>query len=297
MRIRKFTANFFVFLLLFNLSYIVLFPFLAKLSSALMSKTDLYDSAVALIPKKATLDNFKYFLNENRFLLSFLNTSLYSTLTAVFSTASATLVGYGMARYHFKTVNLWLVLLIATMLIPGLTLAVPLYTTFRFFDIGGIFRLITGNPLTLTGTVFPIAILSATCLGFKGGIHAILMRQYFKGVPQELSEASFIDGAGHLKTFLTVMLPMARAMMTVVFILSFSWQWVDTYYSGLLSGGKPLLTNLVLLMLLSYSQSVTYADIVLANAGALITIFPLIVIYLFFQRKIVEGIERAGLTG
>lgn len=301
---QRFGVNIISFLLLFSLSYVVLFPFLAKLSSALMSQSDLYDSMVSLVPRHPTLDNFSNFILSDDFGLALSNTALFALLTGICTVVSATMVGYGLARYKFKSVNLWFVLLVVTMLIPNLTVMIPMYSTFRFFDIGnfggipGIIELITGQPLRLTETVAPAVILSITCLGFRGGIHAILMRQYFKGVPQELSEAAYVDGAGHFRTFFSIMLPMAKAMMVVVFVLSFSWQWTDTYYADFLYSGVALLPNkIMLLMSVTNNSSEQYLSVVRANAAALLVIAPLIVIYLIFQRKIVEGIERAGLVG
>lgn len=302
--LRRFGVGLVSFLLLFSLSYVVLFPFLAKLSSALMSQSDLYDSMVALVPRHPTLDNFASFIREEDFGQALFNTALYALLTGVCTVISATMVGYGLARYQFRSVNLWFVLLVITMLIPNLTVMVPLYSTFRFFDIGnffglpGLFELIGGQPLRLTESVAPAVILSITCLGFRGGIHAILMRQYFKGVPMELSEAAYVDGAGHFRTFFSIILPMAKAMMVVVFVLSFAWQWTDTYYADILYSGQPLLSNkIMLLMSTSSDSSEQYLSIVRANAAALLMLAPLIVLYLVFQRKIVEGIERAGLVG
>ena len=153
--------------------------------------------------------------------------------------------------------------------------------------------------MNLTSTVIPIVILSITSLGFKGGIHTLLMRQYFAGVPKEISEAAYVDGAGAWKTFISIMVPMAKSMTIVVFILSFVWQWTDTYFINVFYGSKELLPNLVL-STTTFSQSANanyYQGFVYANAGVLLSILPPLVIYIIFQKKIIGGIESAGLVG
>lgn len=288
-----------IFLLMLGFSYVILFPFFAKLSSSLMSKNDLYDVAVSLIPREFTLDNFKNFLYQEKFLTSLLNTFFFALCVSVCTMISATLVGYGLARYRFKGVNLCLTALILTMLIPSITIWIPLYEKFRYFDIFGIFEATTGEPLNLTNSVIPLIILALTSLGFKGGIHTLLMRQYFAGVPKEISEAAYVDGAGTWKTFTTIMVPMAKSMMIVVFILSFVWQWTDTYFINVFYGSKELLPNLVLstTTLSQSSNSQYYQGFVYANAGVLLSILPPLVIYIIFQKKIIGGIESSGLVG
>ncbi len=288
-----------IFLLMIGFSYVVLFPFFAKISSSLMSKNDLYDVAVSLVPREFSLDNFKHFILQDSFLKSLFNTAFFALCVSVCTVISATLVGYGLARFRFKGVTLCLIALILTMLIPSITIWIPLYETFRFFDVFGIIKATTGAPLNLTNTVIPIVVLAITSLGFKGGIHTLLMRQYFAGVPKEISEAAYVDGAGAWKTFITIMVPMAKSMMIVVFILSFVWQWTDTYFINIFYGSKELLPNLVLsnTVLSSSSNANFYQGFVYANAGVLISILPPLVIYIVFQKKIIGGIESAGLVG
>lgn len=288
-----------IFLLMIGFSYVVLFPFFAKISSSLMSKNDLYDVAVSLVPREFSLDNFKHFILQDSFLKSLFNTAFFALCVSVCTVISATLVGYGLARFRFKGVTLCLIALILTMLIPSITIWIPLYETFRFFDVFGIIKATTGTPLNLTNTVIPIVVLAITSLGFKGGIHTLLMRQYFAGVPKEISEAAYVDGAGAWKTFITIMVPMAKSMMIVVFILAFVWQWTDTYFINIFYGSKELLPNLVLsnTVLSSSSNANFYQGFVYANAGVLISILPPLVIYIVFQKKIIGGIESAGLVG
>lgn len=301
-RIRKKTGSFLTKLLLFvmllGFAYVILYPFFAKITASFMSRDDLYDATVSLVPRALVLDNYKTVLQDTPFVKALLNTLLYSTVTAVCATVSAALVGYGLGRFRFRGGRLLFALVVMTMLIPSTTLALPQFKLFLEFDVFGLFGLILGKPLELTNTIWPMVILSSTCLGFRGGIFVVLMRQYYKNIPNELVEAAYVDGAGHFRTFVRIVLPMARSMLTVVFILAFAWEWTDTFYSTNLMGATDLLSSAVtdLATVSISSSSEYYYYYVLANTALILAIIPLLVIYVIFQRRIIEGIERSGLV-
>ncbi len=287
-----------IFILLVGLSYVILYPFIFKLLAAFMSKEDLYNSLVEIVPMHWSLENIKYTLEKTEFLVSLKNTALYALLDAALATASAALVGYGIAKFRFKGVNVLTVIVIVVMLMPIQTLSIPLYLNFRFFNPFGIFSLFGSKGIQLVGTPWPMIVMAATSLGFRAGVFVILMRQYYIGVPNELLEAAWVDGAGPYKTFFSIVLPMAKSMLIVIFALSFAWQWTDTFYSGLLYGDVKLLPSLVSMMKqVKLEQSEYYLDYVRANTGELMAIAPLLLLYCFMQRKIIQGIERSGLAG
>lgn len=287
-----------ILLLLIGLSYIVLYPFLFKILSAFMSQEDLYDPMVEMLPKQWTLERFGLILKNNDFIGGMLNTALYSLMVAVCSTFSAAFVGYGLAKFNFKGRGLIFALVVFTMLLPLQTIYLPLYSTFKFFDVFGILSLFGSKGISLTDTPFPMLILSLTSLGFRAGIFVILMRQYFLGVPKELTEAAYVDGSTVMNTFWNIILPMARSMLIVIFSLSFAWQWTDTFYSGILMSGTKLLSNVVILMnTTSLNSNEFYTTIVNANTASILAIVPLILFYCFLQKNIIQGIENSGIVG
>ena len=246
--IKRGFVKFVFFVLLLGFAYVILYPFLFKITAAFMSREDLFDPLVDLIPRSWVLDNFKAVLKTENFAEGFFNMAFYALVVGILSTASAALVGYGLARYRFPCRKLVMVLVVLTMIVPTQTIRLSLFSTFRYFDIFGLFELITGKSIQLTNTIWPFVILSSTCLGFRAGIYVILMRQYYIGIPKELTEAAFVDGAGPFYTFIKVILPMAKSMMIVVFALSFSWQWTDVFYTGTLNGSEPMLQNIIMAM-------------------------------------------------
>ena len=287
-----------LFIMLLGFAYVILYPFLFKIMASFMSEQDLYDPMVSLVPRDWTLDNYRTALGMDNFSAAAFNTVLYAVVVACCATASSALIGYGLARFRFPGSRLIAVLVVLTMMTPIQTISLPLFSTFRFFDVFGIIEAVRGEALQLTNTIWPMVILSATGLGFRAGMFIILMRQYYKSIPGELVEAAYVDGAGPFYTFFRMILPMARTMMVVVFVLSFAWQWTDTFYTGLLMGGQPMLPNLILTMCTgSGDNSQMYYQYVLANTAALLTIIPLLLIYVLLQRKIIQGIETSGLVG
>ena len=263
-----------------------------------MSSEDLFDPLVDIIPIHWCLDNYSYILQTTNFLKAFFNTFIYALLVAVLTTVSTSMIGYGFSKFKFKGVKLLTLIVIVSMMMPLQTLSIPIYLNFRFFDILDILKLFGFKQINLLDTVAPTTIMSITGFGFRAGIFIILMRQYFNGVPNEVLEAAYVDGAGPYRTFISIIIPMAKSMLVVVFALSFAWQWTDTFYSSLLYGNVELLPNLVsLLSQVTLENASYYLDYVRADTAAIMAISPLILFYCFLQKQIIQGIERSGLVG
>ncbi len=285
-------------ILMIGLSYIVLYPFLFKILASFMSANDLTNPMVNLIPAEWSLDRFSRILNGTELLEGMKNTVFYSLGVSVLTTFSAAFVGYGLARFKFKGSTVIMVLVVVTMLIPIQSIYIPMYSSFRFFDLFGLLTIGGGKGISMINTPWPMFLLAATCLGFRAGIFVILMRQYYIGIPNELVEAAYVDGSGVMKTFFQIILPMAKSMLVVVLSLSFAWQWTDTLYYTILNAGTKLLPSVVLTMNTSaYNLSNQYETYVFANTAALIAVIPLIIFYCFMQKQIIQGIERSGIVG
>ena len=297
-KFRGITVKLLTFILLCGLSYVILYPFLFKILAAFMSKSDLSNNLVTLIPMKWTFDNFRYVLKETEFFTALKNTFLYAILDASLATASAALVGYGIAKFKFRGVNVLTAILVVVMLMPLQTLSIPIYLNFYSWNPFGIFSILGLSGVNVLGTPLPTVIMAATSFGFRAGIFVILMRQYYIGVPDEILEAAFVDGAGPYRTFASIVLPNARSMLVVIFSLSFAWQWTDTFYSDLLYGDKLMLPTLsAFLQNVEQSDKEYYLQFVRANTFTILAILPLIILYCILQKQIIQGIERSGLVG
>ena len=301
-------------LLLIGIAYIILYPFISKISASFKSPSDFTDVTVSLIPRNPTLDTYKAIITENGYGEAVFNTFILAGSCAVLQTFICCLVGYGFAKFKFKFNKVIFALVIFTMVVPHSTLKLALTLEFRNFDILGIFNFLGGGvidgfsiindtSLLLTDTYWPLWILSITGLAFKNGLYIYLFRQYFKGVPDELEESAYVDGAGVFRTFFTIILPMAIPMIVTVFMFAFSWQWtdnfyIDTFFSG--SANSPKLMNSIIAIPRSIDTSITDAtqyENAIKNTCGLLIIAPLLVLYLVAQKFIIQGIERSGITG
>jgi len=299
-KIKDFASKLFIYILLIDIAFVILFPLLSKLSASLMSNSDLYDRMVILIPKNPTLENYKVVFEEGFILEATKNTAFIAIITAVIQTLICCFTGYGLAKCKSKLSNIVLLFVVLTIMIPQQIILVPMFLKFRFFDIAGIINAISGKSISLMNSVWPMIILSITGLGFKNGLYIFIMQQFYKGIPEEIEEAAWIDGYGIIPTFFKVVMPMSVPMMITIFMFSFSWQWTDTFYSGMFYSELKVLANTVFSMTSTFHSgnfAGNYSTSSLLQTGVLIAILPLVIIYIFAQKKIIGGIERSGLVG
>ena len=157
------------------------------------------------------------------------------------------------------------------------------------------------DGINLTNTYWPMIIMSICGIAFKNGLYIFLLRQFFKGVPDELEESAYIDGSGTIHTFINVILPLSIPMMITVFLFAFSWQRTDDFYTGLFFTTTKttlmpdIIENIPSALDTDYAGQKLYESAI-KNTGGIMIIAPLIVMYLFCQKYLVQGIERSGLT-
>lgn len=296
----KFLGNTFKTVLLIGISFIILFPFFVKISSSLMSMADLSDKTVKYIPRDPTLANFTTVLTLTNYFDCLKNTLILSVICGVLQMLVSACVGYGLAKFKFRGRNFVFIMVVLTLLIPPQTTMVTMYSQFRYFDPLYILRLIGVKPPSLIGSPMTVYILSLFGIGLKNGLFIFMMRQFYKGLPNELAEAAYVDGYGVYKTFVRIILPLSRPMLITIFLLVFSWQWTDTYYSSLLFKSYNVLPNIlsaVTNMPGLLVQPGSPISAVYSNVAALLIVAPITLIYLFTQKFLVAGIERTGLVG
>lgn len=160
---------------------------------------------------------------------------------------------------------------------------------------------LTMRGLKLTDTYAPMILLSLGGLGFKNGLYIFLFRQFFRGIPDELEESAYIDGSGTFRTFFQIILPLSVPMLITVFLFSFCWQWTDQFYTSLFFPTGKAQTLFKLVGNIPKSLDTNYAgqrlyESAIYNTCGLMIIFPLVIIYVFLQRFLVQGIEQSGLA-
>jgi len=296
--------------LLFGLCFLIVQPLLDKLSVSFMAQQDLYDSTVVSIPRNFTLGNYKLAGHLLEFGPALLQTMIIVLVSSALQVSACTLAGYGFARYKFPLKNFWFMCVILIIIVPPQTIMASLYLNFRFFDIAGLFRLITGSPINLLDSAASYWLLSATGMGLKSGLYIFMLRQYFRGMPKELEEAAWVDGCGRFKTFIRIMLPDATPMLTSCMLFSFVWQWTDSFYSTLFLSNYKMLsvglsgiadrlgawwTSMNSTAGAVYSVApVGYTQAIIAT-GMLICLAPLVLLYLVAQKAFVESLSQTGI--
>ncbi|MDD5900789.1 MAG: carbohydrate ABC transporter permease [Lachnospiraceae bacterium] len=291
--------------LLFGLCFLILQPMINKLSVSLMTEANLYDATVINIPRNWTLGNYKLVNELIGYWKCLFNSVWVSLVVALLQVAAATLVGYGFARFNFPLKKFWFGCVILLIIVPPQTIMSPLYLNFRYFDIFGIFKAITGNSLNLQKTMLPYLMMCATCMGFKSGLYIFMLRQYFRGVPKELEEAAYVDGCGNFQTFVRIMLPDAKSMIVSCFLFAYVWQWTDSFYSKMFLGNMELLPkglNSIAGRLDQYVKSIGTGTLAssglldqMISTGTLMAIIPLLILYLFAQKGFVESLSQTGI--
>ncbi len=304
-RIKEISISVIRALLMFGLCFMIISPMISRLSMSLMEEKDLYDTTIVLLPRNITLDNFTAVARATSMPTSMLNTLWISILSSICQVVACTLVAYGFARFEFPLKKFWFACVIALIIIPPQTIQSALYRTFTRFDLFGIITLFNGQPLNIRKSLWPYLMMCLTCMGLKDGLYIYMLRQYFKGVPESLEEAAYVDGCGTFHTFVRIMLPDAAPTIASCFLFSFVWQWTDLFYSrNFLSGYKlyaPELSSITdriadELTKMAGTPVTPSAgrSLQLISIGVLFCCIPLIILYCFTQRTFVESLAMTG---
>jgi multiple sugar transport system permease protein len=222
-----------------------------------------------------TLDAFSRVLRDTDILTWFGSSLFISTLTAAGTVLVASLAAYALSRmrFRYRTAVFWAVL--AGIMIPGQVLIVP---WFREFD-----------ALGLLNTWWAVSLPQ-----IPTAIAVFIFKQFFDGLPRELEEVARMDGAGYLRIYRKIIMPLARPAVAAVAIFTFVGSWNDLLWPLLVLSNPDIMTIPVGLATVQGAFGIRYAD---TMASAILGAIPLVAVFLLFQRHIVEGIAGSGLKG
>lgn len=294
--------------LIFGLSFVLLYPLIYMITMSVRPAAEAYDPAVIWIPKSLTMDNFKETFSLMKYPVAFKNSVLINVVSSLLQVVVCATTGYSFARFNFKGKKILFGLVIVTLLIPPQVIINPLAKTFSYFNFFGI-----GKILSLFGVKFPVINLldtpvtfylpAALGAGIKSGLFVFIFRQFFRGLPRELEDAAAIDGCGFVKTYIKIMIPNSLVVCLAATILSIVWYWNDYFYSSIFVPNFKTVSLALTSLGSTYmsEHGLIYVDpykiITLMQAGALITILPILLMYIILQRYFVEGIASSGLVG
>lgn len=292
----------FRFLILLGISYIILGPLVSMISSSFFSPTDVYNPSVFLFPLKPTLENYSLSFMRLGYWKTLGWTLLYTIGLTLIQILITSMAGYGFARFEFPFKRLLFGCVIITIVLPTHTVMLPLYQHFRNWDMLGLVSLFTGSKANLLSSETPMILMTLFGVGLRSGLFIYIFRQFFRGLPKEIEEAAFIDGAGMFYTYSRIMLVNAIPSVVTVTVFSMVWQYNDMFYSRLFS--IPSSRNITF-RLSTLSATVSFLDEVkdpmvaqlYVYAGVILVLLPILVIYLILQKYFMEGVERSGIVG
>lgn len=296
------------YIVLILLAYQLLYPVLYMISASIKDPLDSYDPSVIWIPKNFSATGFIDAFKSMKYLDALKGSLEISLGCAVLDVMSCSLAGYGFARFKFPFKNLLFACVILTLMVPMQTIILPYYMNMRYFDPLGLvsaFNAAFDKTITinLVGKNIAFYLPSLFGSGIRSGLYIYIFRQYFEGMDKALEESAQIDGCGPLRTFLNIMLPNARNSIVTVFLFSFVWHFNEYYLTKQLLG-----TNRRTLIVALSSLRVDLAALIggqtafdpiriqtRIQAGCLLAIVPMFLLYIFAQRKLADSIEHIGI--
>jgi ABC-type glycerol-3-phosphate transport system permease component len=271
--------KFWVYIILVIGAFISLVPFVWMISTSLKSLGEALGSA--FFPSELHFENYAEAWRRAQFSEYFLNSLLITVITLTGELSFSILAAYAFARINFPGRNLIFSIMLSTMMIPAMVFTIPNFLT-----------------VTWLGRIGPIPWINnwpSLTIPFMGSVFSIFMlRQFFAQIPDELYDAAQIDGAGHFRFLTQVVLPLSKAPVMVILVLSFIGTWNSLAWPMLVTNTpdwRPISVGLMNFV------NEAGQEINLTMAGAFITIIPIMVIYFFTQKQFTESIARSGLKG
>lgn len=298
-------------ILIVGIAYVILSPVIGIVAQSFYSDKDMQNPMVFTIPMDPTVERYEGALQELHYMPTFtfktpgvqgffqdlwagltsstvFNTLLYTIVNTVFQILVCSMVGYGFARFDFPFKKLLFACVVVMIVLPSHTIMLPQYMTFQ--------------SMGLLRNKWPMYILSIFGVGLRSGLYIYIFNQFFRGLPKEIEEAAFVDGAGTWYTYFRIMLVNAMPALITVTVFSLVWQYNDMFYAKLFQ----IPNEDSLARTLSSLQSNIGANLKInspreqklyVNAGVVLVMAPILLIYLILQKRFVEGVERSGIVG
>lgn len=253
-----------------------LIPFFWALITSLKSETEAAATPITLVPKSGiTFEAFTKVLQQGNIPQWAWNSLFTSAAITIVTLAISTLAAYALSRIDFKGSKVLMTIIVASLIVPPPVLIIPLFyqmVSFHMID-------------TYWGIILPQVISPAM---------VFVLKKFFDQIPRELEDAALVDGAGRIRIFWQVVLPLSRPILAAVAIFVFIGAWNNFLWPFIVTNDSSMLTLPVGLQTIKSAYGIQYAQ---NMASALLAALPLIVVFLFFQRQIIKGISTTGLAG
>jgi len=284
-----FLYRFAIYGLLISFSYIYLYPLLFMMINSLKSVDDLINPGVQWIPTALIWENYERAFQVLNLPESLIDSTIYVLKVSISATLSSALIGYGFARFEFPLKKLFFAIMLATFILPQQVTMVANMLIFR--------------DLEIISTEWAMLLPAMTGQGINAAIYILIFYTFYKTIPGILIESAEVDGAGQLRIFRSIILPLAIPSFVIVFLFSFVWYWNESFITGLYVGDKVTLPLWLQAFRASYESifppGTPGAELneAILLAGNMLTILPLLLLYFFGQRLFTESIDKTGITG
>lgn len=259
----------------------MIYPLLWMVMSSFKETNTIFTTAGSLIPEKFTLENYvngwKGFANVS-FAVFFKNSLFIAIVATIGTVISSAVVAYGFARFRFKGRGFLFTIMLISMMLPAQILMIPQYLWYQ--------------KLGWVGTYLPLIVPYFFAIQ---GFFVYLFSNFISGIPTELDEAAKIDGCSYMGIFVRIMVPLMKPCLVTGCIFSFMWRW-DDFLSALLYVNKSSKYPVSLALKL-FCDPGSSSDYGAMFAMATLSILPMVIIFIFGQKYLVEGISTSGLKG
>jgi multiple sugar transport system permease protein len=255
---------------------VMLVPFLYMVGTSFKPNAFILELPPNFIPSKPTLDNYREALGSNNFDRYFLNSAVVATASTILTLLLSSSMAYAFARFDFPGRNLLFYLMLATLMAPTLVLLIP--------------QFVLAKELHLLNSRQGLILVYAAATPFN----MFLLRGFFEEIPQDLFDASLIDGAGPFRSFWDIALPLARPALAAVGIFSFLGSWDEFTWALTSITDDKLFTLPIAIRLFQQSHTTQWG---LVFAASTIAVVPTILIFVIFQRQFIRGVMGGAIKG
>ena len=268
--------RFFVNILIFVFSASCIFPLLWMLNSSLKTNNEFMRSTLSL-PAHPDFGNFLKALQAGGFLRSFMNSAALALINVFLTVICAFVVAYFLSRYHFFLRDFIYLLFVAGMVIPTLSLLIPIFVQFKALHL-------LNRPYTL---IMPY-------LAFSMPFSVIVVGNYVSTIPREMDEAAYMEGCSTSQLLRRIILPMCSPILSIVVITSFINAWNEFPFSLVLENDASMRTISLAIRMFNSEHTINYP---LYIAALLISVMPILIIYLIFSKRVMEGMTMGAVKG
>jgi multiple sugar transport system permease protein len=258
-------------------SFVMLYPLLWMVSSSFKPENEIF-STTSLIPQTFTADAYRRGWNglSVSFGWMFLNSTVIAVLAVVGNLLSCSMAAYAFTRLQFKGKGFWFALMLGTMMLPQHAVLIPQYLMFLKFG--------------WVNTILPLVVPKFFAID---AFFVFLMIQFFRGIPRDLDEAAVMDGAGPLRVFFKIILPLSTPVLATAAVFSFIWTWDDFFAPLIYLNDIEKYT--AQLGLRTFVDATAQSDWGALLAMSTLTILPIFILFVLFQRLLIEGIATTGM--